>query len=89
MDALVSAGLEDFLAAAPRPQRLVMGLLLALARRPRGAALLARMPLAEQAAQATLALGRYDAPAVARPLGWDAAAVVARGRELRRAEGRP
>jgi hypothetical protein len=34
-------------------------------------------------------LGRYDDPAVAGALGWDAAAVVARGRALRRAEGRP
>ena len=36
-----------------------------------------------------LLLGRYDDPAVAGALGWDAAAVVARGRALRRAEGRP
>jgi len=85
----VSTGLESFLAAAPWPQRAGLRLLLALARRPRGAALLARAPLAEQAAWATLALGRYDDPAVARALGWDAEAVVARGRELRRAEGRP
>ncbi|HEX7609934.1 MAG TPA: hypothetical protein VF380_04595 [Solirubrobacteraceae bacterium] len=85
----MSTGLESFLAAAPWPQRAGLRLLLALARRPRGAALLARAPLAEQAAWATLALGRYDDPAVARALGWDAEAVVARGRELRRAEGRP
>jgi hypothetical protein len=36
-----------------------------------------------------LAAERYDEPPVARALGWDASAVVARGRELRRAEGRP
>jgi hypothetical protein len=47
------------------------------------------MPLAAEAAAATLALGRYDDPAVAASLGWDAEAVVARGRQLRRAEGRP
>ncbi len=47
------------------------------------------MPLAEEAAGATLALGRYDDPAVAASLGWDAEAVAARGRRLRRAEGRP
>jgi hypothetical protein len=85
----MSDGLESFLAATPQPQRLGLCALLALARRPRGAALLARMPLAEQAAHATLSLGRYDDPTVARALGWDAAAVVARGRALRRAEGRP
>jgi hypothetical protein len=85
----VSGGLERFLAAAPWPQRWALRLLLALARRPRGAALLARAPLAERAACSTLGLGRYDDPAVAGALGWDAAAVVARGRALRRTEGRP
>jgi hypothetical protein len=85
----VSAGLDSFVAAAPWPQRSGLRMLLALARRPRSRALLARAPLAEQAAHSTLALGRYDDPAVARRLGWDAAAVVARGRALRRAEGRP
>lgn len=86
----MSAGaLEPFMAAAPWPQRAGLRVLLALARRPRGAALLARVPLADQAARATLALGRYDEPQRAAALGWDAAAVVARGRALRRAEGRP
>ncbi len=85
----MSGGLDSFLAAAPWPQRTGLRLLLALARRPRGAALLARAPLAEEAAGATLALGAYDDPAVARSLGWDAEAVAARGRRLRRAEGRP
>jgi hypothetical protein len=66
-----------------------MRLLLALVRRPRGAALLARAPLARQLARSLAALGHYDEPAVARALGWDADAVVARGRELRRSEGRP
>jgi hypothetical protein len=85
----VSDGLESFLAAAPQPQRAGMRLLLALARRPRGAALLGRVPLARQLGRSLLALGRYDEPSVARALGWDADAVVARGRALRRSEGRP
>jgi hypothetical protein len=85
----MSDGLDSFLAAAPQPQRSGLRLLMMLARRPRGAILLKRIPLAEQAAGATLALGRYDDPAIATRLGWDAAAVVARGRRLRRAEGRP
>lgn len=85
----MSDSLESFLAAAPWPERLGLRALLALARRPRGAALLAHAPLAQEAAGATLALGRYDDPAAARSLGWDAEAVVTRGRRLRRAEGRP
>lgn len=85
----MSDGLDSFLAAAPWPQRPGLRLLLALARRPRGAILLRRLPLAAEAAAATLALGRYDDPAIAAPLGWDAEAVAARGRRLRRAEGRP
>ncbi len=85
----MSDGLDSFIAAAPWPQRPGLRLLLALARRPRGAILLRRMPLAAEAAAATLALGRYDDPAIAASLGWDAEAVVARGRSLRRAEGRP
>ncbi len=83
------AGIESFLAAAPWPQRLGLRVLLALIRRPRGAALLARAPLAEQAAWSVLALGRYDDPQLGRALGWDAAAVASRGLALRRAEGRP
>jgi hypothetical protein len=85
----VSSGFESFVAAAPLPQRLGIRVLLALARRPRGLALLARVPLAQQAAFSTLALSRYDDPAVARALGWDAEQVIAAGRALRRAEGRP
>ncbi len=83
------ATIEGFIAAAPWPQRGAMKLLLELGRRPRGAALLARAPLAAQVARSLIALGRYDEPAAARALGWDADAVVRRGRELRRAEGRP
>jgi hypothetical protein len=81
--------LDRFLDAAPWPDRAGLRALLALARRPRGARLLARVPLLAQALDATLALGRYDEPSRAAGLGWDAAAVVARGRALRRAEGRP
>jgi hypothetical protein len=85
----MSDGLERFLSAAPWPQRVGLRVVVALARRPRGAALLARAPLLDQAASATLALGRYDDPVIAARLGWHAEDVVARGRALRRAEGRP
>ena len=68
----MSDGLETFLAAAPWPQRPALRALLAIARRPRGAALLERAPLLQQAASSTLALGRYDDPRLARALGWDA-----------------
>ncbi len=88
-DARMSSGLESFLAAAPWPQRVGLRGLLALIRRPRGAVLLARLPTLEQAARSALLLGRYDDPAISRPLGWDATAVAARGRRLRRSEGRP
>ncbi len=84
----MSDGLDSFLGAAPWPQRALLRMLLALVRRPRGAALLAHLPIAEQAAYATRAFGHYDDPAVAGELGWSADAVVARGRELRRSEGR-
>lgn len=83
------SSLDTFIASAPPLQRMGMRALVALARRPRGAALLARMPTANQLAQIVLSLGRYDNPAVGRALGWDGAEVVARGRALRRAEGRP
>jgi hypothetical protein len=66
-----------------------MRALVALARRPRGAALLARVPSANQLAQVVTALGRYDDPELSYALGWDGEAVVARGRALRSAEGRP
>lgn len=81
--------LDEFVAAAPQPQRTGLRLVLALAVRPRGAALLDRVPPLAQVGRSLLAMDRYEAPVVARALGWDAEAVVARGRELRRAEGRP
>jgi len=66
-----------------------MRLLLALSRRRRGRSLLARVPVADELAQTLASLGRYDEPERARALGFDADAVIARGRALRRAEGRP
>jgi hypothetical protein len=81
--------LDTFIASAPTLQRAGMRALVALARRPRGATLLGRVPAAEQLAQVVTSLARYDDPELSRTLGWDGAAVVARGRALRRAEGRP
>jgi hypothetical protein len=81
--------LDAFIAAAPLPQRVGMRALLALSRRPAGAALIRRAPAAAQLAQVLDGLLRYDDPRLAGELGWDADAVVARGRELRRREGRP
>jgi hypothetical protein len=81
--------LDEFVAAAPQPQRTGLRVVLALASRPRGAALLNRVPPLAQVGRSLLAMDRYEDPVVARALGWDAEAVVARGRELRRAEGRP
>jgi len=66
-----------------------MKVLGALGRRPRGRTMLAHVPAVNQLAQMIMGLGRYDDPKVARALGWDRAAVVARGKALRRAEGRP
>jgi hypothetical protein len=66
-----------------------MRLLVSLARRPRGSWLLARLAPIDQLAGGLLAMERYEDPALARKLGWDADAVAARGRALRREEGRP
>jgi hypothetical protein len=81
--------LARFIASGPWPQRVGLSLLVALARRPRGARLLALVPAAEQLAGGLVAMVRFEDPELARALGWDADAVVARGRELRRREGRP
>lgn len=78
-----------FTAAAPPLQRAGMRALVALSRRRRGATLIARAGPLAQLAQVIVGLGRYDDPELARSLGWDGEAVVARGRELRRSEGRP
>ncbi|MGA9284345.1 MAG: hypothetical protein WBV85_02790 [Solirubrobacteraceae bacterium] len=81
--------LEQFITSAPQPQRAGMWMLVAMGCRPRGKALIERAPALDQLAQMLLALSRYDDPGVALALGWDGAAVVAYGRALRRAEGRP
>jgi len=85
----MSRPLDGFLAAAPRPQRAGLHALLALARRPRGARLIEFFPSLEQLTGGLLAAERCEADGAARALGWDAAAVVAHGRALRHAEGRP
>jgi hypothetical protein len=81
--------LDEFIAAAPQPQRTGLRMVLALARRSRGAVLLDRVPPLAQVGRSLLAMDHYEDPVVARALGWDAEAVIARGRALRRAEGRP
>lgn len=81
--------LARFVAAAPQPQRAGMRVLIALERRPLGRRVLHRMHALEQLANGLLAMDRYEDPANAVPLGWDADAVAARGRALRRQEGRP
>jgi hypothetical protein len=85
----VSDSLSEFVAAGPPLQREGLRVLLFLARRRRGRALLARLGLALQAAESVAMMARYDDPAIAQTLGWDADAVAERGRELRRTEGRP
>jgi hypothetical protein len=84
-----ASSLDAFIAAAPWPQRTGLRALLAIARRPRGVALLARVAPWDQLARGLLTVGHYDDPLLSRSLGWDVDAVIARGRELRRAEGRP
>ena len=81
--------LDRFIAAGPWPERAGMRLLVSLARRPRASRLLARLAPLDQLAGGLLAMERYEDPPLARELGWDAEAVAARGRELRREEGRP
>jgi hypothetical protein len=80
--------LDEFVAAGPALQRPGLRALLTLARRPRGRALLTSLPLAQQAADSLIAMAHYDDPARSRALGWDADAVVRRGRELRATRGR-
>jgi hypothetical protein len=81
--------LDGLVAAGRWPERAALGALLALAWRPRGASLLARVPALHEAAFSLLAMARYDEPGTARGLGFDAQAVARRGLDLRRAEGRP
>ena len=81
--------LHELIAAVPGWRRPGTRAIIALARRPRGLALLRLIAPADQAAAALVAMGRCDDPDVATVLGWDADAVVRRGRELREAEARP
>ena len=85
----MSRALDEFVGGAPEPQRSGLRAMVALGRRPRGMRLLRRVPPADQLSYALIAMDHYDEPAVSRPLGWDPVAVAARGRELRRTEGRP
>jgi hypothetical protein len=85
----VARPVESFIAASSWPQRAGLRIVVALGRRPRGMALLRRLAPADQLAQSLLGMERFEEPALARALGWDGEAVVARGRALRRAEGRP
>lgn len=77
------------MAAGPRPQRWVLRALLEVARRPRGAELLARVWPLGQIVCALATLDHYEEPEVARSLGFDAQAVLARGSELRGGSGHP
>ncbi len=83
------SGLDELMDAGPWPQRAVLRGLIALARRPRGLALLRKLSPADEAATSLLALEAYEDPERAAKLGWDPEAVVSRGRALRRAESRP
>jgi hypothetical protein len=85
----LNSQLEPMVAAGPWPNRAALRLLIEVGSRPRGRALLKRISVVDYATSSLIAMARYDDPARARALGWDAEAVVARGRELRRAEGRP
>lgn len=82
-------GLDRFVDAAPQPERSALRLLVALERRPRSRRILGRAGTIDQLANGLVAMGHYEDPANALPLGWDADAVAARGRALRREEGRP
>ena len=82
------SNLDAFVAAGPLPQRLGLRALLSLARRPSGRALLRRLGPVDPLGGSLRAMDHFDDPVVSRALGWDAAAVVERGRDLRRREGR-
>lgn len=90
MSAAANHGLDRFVAAAPQPQRAALRLLVALERRPRGRRVLRYVgqPV-DQLAAGLVAMGRWEDPVNAVELGWDADAIAARGRALRREEGRP
>lgn len=82
-------GVDAMIEAGPRWRRPGLRILLGLVRRPRALALLSRIPPADQALTGLAAMARYDEPELAKELGWDADAVINRGRALRHAEGRP
>ena len=50
--------------------------------------MLGRVHAVDQLANGLVAMGHYEDPANALALGWDADAIAARGRALRREEGR-
>ncbi len=77
------------MAAAPWSQRWALRGLLAVARRRRGAALLSRAWPLGQIVRALLTIEHNEDPAVGRSLGFDAEAVLVRGRHLRRAQTAP
>jgi hypothetical protein len=81
--------LDAWVAAVPQPQRTGLRILRALAKRPGGVRLLHRLAPADQLAYGITAMEHFEDPANAAALGWDAEAVAARGRALRRDEGRP
>jgi hypothetical protein len=85
----VNPSLDVWIAAGPWPQRAAMRALLALAVRPRGAALLRRLGPVGQLTGSMVAMGRFDDPDRSAALGWDPRTVVARAGELRAAEGPP
>ena len=82
-------GVERMVAAGAWPERTALRTLFEIGRRPRGARLLQRIPLAADLVRRLVEMQRYERQAVSASLGFDADAVVARGRELRRSEQRP
>ncbi|MFL5843611.1 MAG: hypothetical protein ACJ762_02890 [Solirubrobacteraceae bacterium] len=79
----MSGPLEQFVAAGPAHQRVVVRVLLAVGRRPRGRVLLRLAPPLDQAVGGMLAMEHFDDPRVSAELGWDPEAVVARARAAR------
>lgn len=80
----MSDALDRFVAAGPHGQRTATRALLAVGRRPRGRALLARLKPLDQAIGGLLAMDHYDQPANSAAVGWDPAVVLARARKARR-----
>ena len=76
--------LQRFVACGPWPQRAALRALLDLARRPRGAALIDRLPVAADLAHSLIAMTHYEHAERSAALGFDADAVAARGRAAQR-----